>query len=97
MTEIATALLSALLLTFAFFCRPTHSACPHGWWIPEGIRRDGNFTCQPAPIGDTIRDSRGIIRDTSITQPGHIRLRLYCPENAIPTIVDTSALCTWEN
>jgi len=97
MTEILCYLLSALVLCLAFFTRPTHAACPHGWWMPEGVRRTGEFVCRPVPVGDDVRTPRGILVDHSVQPDGHVYLRVYCQPNAIPTIVDTTVFCTREN
>jgi len=91
-------LLSGLVLMFGFMVRPVRISCPHGWWIPEGVRRaNGEFACRPKPVGGDERLPNGHLVDHSVQPDGHLYMRVYCEPNAIPTIVDTTVLCTKDN
>lgn len=95
MMNVATIFLSGLVLLVCALRHPRGATCPHGWWLAKGVRRSGEYVCRPAPIGDDMRDSRGVLVDHSMQPDGELVGRVYCEPNAIPTIVDTRAVaCT---
>lgn len=95
MINVFTAVLSILVLALCALLGPRHATCPDGWWLAKGVQPDGSYVCRPAPIGDDARNARGILVDHSVQPDGELEGRVYCPENAIPTIVDTRGIdCT---
>lgn len=92
MMDALTTAASLFVLLVAFAVRPRGATCPEHWWLPKGIQPSGHFVCRPTPIGDTVRDKRGIIHDESVQPPGELEGHIYCEPNAIPTIVDTRAV-----
>lgn len=87
MIDTAYTLLSMAVMLVWLAMRPQHINCPTRWWVPEGIRRSGDFVCRPPLTGDDARDARGILRDHSKQPPGFIAMRVYCPPNSIPTLI----------
>jgi hypothetical protein len=74
---------------FAWACAitpPSKAACPTGWWIPEGVRRSGDFTCRPVPVGDTERLANGRIVDHSVQPVGEREMHVICGVGAVPVI-----------
>lgn len=86
MLKLVYYLVSFILLFSGAITRPQRAQCPPGWWLAEGVRRDGSFACYHVPIGDTVRDARGIVSDPSTQPPGEIRGRIYCTGGAQPII-----------
>lgn len=78
------AVLTAIVFVIAAFSRPTHARCPRGWWLPEGIRRSGEFTCRPAPVGGDDDALTG--RDTATQSPAELSGQIYCTGGAVPVV-----------
>ncbi len=92
--------ISLAIFFVAAITRPQRATCPPGWWLDEGVRRDGSFACHHMPTGKTERNARGILVDESTAEPGEIRSSVYCTGGARPIVVDgTSVGCQrggWE-
>lgn len=67
---------------------PTRTECPKGWWIPEGVRASGSFTCKRSPVGDDYRDAGGILRDRSVMPEGSLAGHVWCEPPARPVIAN---------
>ena len=81
------AVASIVLIMVGLVIRPPHATCPPRWWIPEGMRTNGEFVCRPPLTGTDERTARGILVDHSTQPPGGIELHVYCPPNSIPTLI----------
>lgn len=88
MVEVAATLATILLFLWTIASSPREESCARGWWIPEGVRRTGEFTCRPSPRGVTERDARGILRDQSVQPPGAVRMRVYCADDEDAVALD---------
>lgn len=91
MMEMIGTLITALggIACFAWACAttPQTATCPTGWWIPEGVRRTGDFVCRPSPVGDTQRTPAGILVDHSVQPAGELRRHVTCGARAVPIII----------
>jgi hypothetical protein len=79
---------SIFVLGWALTTSPHRFQCPTGWWLPEGVRSSGAFTCRPTPIGDDSRNSTGYLIDHSIERHGFIEGQIYCPPDELVVIGD---------
>ena len=77
---------SAVCFAWVIVMHQPREACDVGWWIPEGVRRSGEFVCRPAPRGDTERTARGVLIDHSIQPAGEIHKHVICGGVAVPVI-----------
>jgi hypothetical protein len=77
-------LLSELLLCWSMLAHPRAARCPDGWWLRDGIRRDGSFSCRRPPLGGDDDVLTG--RSTAVDQPGELRARIYCTGGAVPIV-----------
>lgn len=84
--EILGALGSIILIVWACATQPQRITCPRGWWLPEGVRPSGAFTCRPSPIGGEYRDARGILHDQSTQPAGMIVGQVWCEPPSMPVI-----------
>jgi hypothetical protein len=80
-------LVAGVVIAWMAFTHPSSAQCPRGFFA-EGIRRSGAYECKPAPIGDTVRDARGILHDNSVQPPGVIAGQLYCSPSQVPVLLD---------
>ena len=79
---------SMLLLLWACATHQQHFTCAPGWWLPEGVRRDGDFACRRVPVGPELRDGRGVLIDRSEQPDGIVESRVYCTGGSVPVIGD---------
>lgn len=77
---------SAVCFAWVIASHQPREACAIGWWIPEGVRRSGEFVCRPAPRGDTERTKAGILIDHSVQPAGEIHKHVICGGIAVPVI-----------
>jgi hypothetical protein len=77
---------SAICIAWACATYHPREVCPPGWWIPEGVRRTGEFVCRPAPRGVTERDHRGVLVDHSSQPAGELEMHVTCGGTSVPVI-----------
>lgn len=76
MTDAIAAIASVLSLAWAMVVHPTHAACARGWFLDEGIQRDGAFRCVQRWTNN---------ESPLATRPsGVIRGRIYCSGGSRP-------------
>lgn len=78
------ALVSVVLLLWSMALKPDRLTCPPGWYLMDGVRRDGSFSCQRPPIGGDEDVYTG--HDSAVDQPGVLRSRVHCTGGARPVI-----------
>ena len=83
-TEVFFCFVSIVCLMLAMVAHPTRATCPTGWYLSMGIRRSGEFLCQPVPVGGDDDVLTG--KDTAYQPPGTIHGRLYCTGGAQPIV-----------
>ena len=76
--------LNIIVLLCIAFARPKTATCPQGWWLPEGLRRTGEFVCRPQAIGGDDDVLTG--RSTAIQPSGELHGRIYCTNGTEPII-----------
>jgi hypothetical protein len=64
---------------------PKRFECPRGWWLPEGVRRSGDFVCRPDLVGGV--DDRPGGADHSIEPFGLVVGRVFCNAGTVPIVV----------
>ncbi len=84
---LAVSLVSALLLAIAAITRPPRAACPAGYDLRTGIRRDGRFECWPAVVGDPAWDGTWGRPERGRQPPGIVAARIYCRAPAVPIVL----------
>lgn len=84
MIEALSLIGSMLLIMWACATHQQRFACPRGWWLPEGVRDTGEFTCRPAPVGVEFRNQRGVLVDRSVQPAGALQDRVWCTGGSIP-------------
>lgn len=77
---------SAICIAWACATYHPREVCPIGWWIPEGVRRTGEFVCRPTPRGATERNKKGILMDRSVQPAGALERHVTCGVGAVPVI-----------
>lgn len=94
MLDVLCAAASIVLLCCATVIRPTRARCPVGFDLRTGVRRDGHFTCWPAPLGAPHWDARiGAWVDDGV-QPGwRLGGRVVCTGGTEPRQDGTSVWC----
>lgn len=81
-------LASLAVLALSCATRATSAHCPPGYDLRTGIRRDGSFSCWPAPVGDPEWDGTYMRPEHSVQPSGVVSGRLYCTGGAVPIVVD---------
>lgn len=79
-------LISAVVIAWTCAMYHPRESCPVGQWIPEGVRRTGEFTCRPVPRGQTERNRNGILIDQSIQPAGELEKHVICGGVSVPVI-----------
>ena len=80
-------LLSIAVLVVVAFARPERAACPHGFWLDEGVRASGEFECRELGTFHEKRSAHGGWTDDSPVPTGKIESRVYCTNGTRPIVV----------
>jgi hypothetical protein len=82
------AIVSVLTILVCCALQPTHARCPRGWYLDDGVRRSGVYTCGRDLVGDPNRDGTYGRPDISVKPPGEIWGRIYCTGGSHPIVSD---------
>jgi len=82
--DIVFVFISVLVLGVTSITKPSTARCPKGWSLSTGIRRSGDFSCWPAPVGGNDDVLTG--RQTAIQPPGELRGKIYCTGGTEPIV-----------
>lgn len=85
--QLLFALLSVLVMLVAAIDRPSSAACPPGFLIVEGVRRDGDFVCELAPPPN-CGEPTGPFEGVACPDRPRYRAKIYCTGGAEPIIDD---------
>ena len=86
--NIAFFLLTLAVLAMVTIARPTHARCPDGWWLSEGVRETGEYSCVRRAAEQLERTPHGGWIDVSEQPPGKIESRVYCTGGMRAVTVD---------
>lgn len=75
-TEVLALVISIFLLSWSMVTHPTHGACPRGWFLDEGVQRDGSYEC--------VQSWRNIESPQAYQPPGVLHDRIYCSGGSHP-------------
>lgn len=77
--EILATIVSVVVLSWSMATHPTRAACASGWFLDQGIQRDGSFECVRTWVNN---ESPNAFRP-----PGVIYGQIYCTAGSHPVQV----------